>query len=181
MMSRRTLTSLALVAIACTWILSGCGRDRVVGPQSAPSNGVASNSIQFLRQPTGPEPMSWGGHQKSASVFIRSRDGGQVQCGRYTLTFPPGALPQDTTITIQDAGDGYLHCVLKPHGIQFLVPVQLQMNLDGINVSPYTDWTIFWHNDANGKWEDQHAVFTSSSLTASLHHFSDYQGGRAGW
>jgi hypothetical protein len=128
--------------------------------------------IQFLRYLSGP------GYE---TELIQADHGGMVSYDRFTLRFPKGALTDDTYITIRNPGDGYLDCELEPHGIQFLQPVQLEMDLSGLHFSPFTDWTVYWYNDANDTWENQGGQFNWDRVTVDLHHFSTYRLGRAGW
>jgi hypothetical protein len=110
--------------------------------------------------------------------------GGKVTCDRIKLTFPPGALRLDTFITVhQTSQDGALVAVLEPHGIQFYSAVTLEINLTGLDWQPYTDWSIYWLNDATDSWVNQGGSFGSGKVTGSLWHFSTYAParGRAGW
>jgi hypothetical protein len=72
-------------------------------------------------------------------------------------------------------------CELEPHGITFLVPVQLEMDLSGLDWAPYTDWTDYWLNEETGLWERQTGIFGGDKIVDSLSHFSSYVAGRAGW
>jgi hypothetical protein len=72
-------------------------------------------------------------------------------------------------------------CDLEPHGIQFLAPVELEIDLSGTDFEPYTDWSIWWYLEDSGLWEDQGGVYDSGKVRVSLDHFSRYSAGRAGW
>lgn len=197
--------------LALVLVLAGCGSDRTLAPTGGnPSVGqeMRAAPTSAPARPTGLlNPLLSGGTQTlgkivqgtgnlveegislllvlsapgSSSALIPAATGGQVRYGRYTLTVPPGALAQDTIISVSDPGNGYVMCDLEPHGLQFNVPVRLQVDLTGVNVGPYSDWSVFWYNPTSGGWEDQHGVFGPNTLTADLHHFSRYAGGRVGW
>ena len=130
------------------------------------------DSIQFVRYLSGP------GY---TTTLVSAWRGGTVAYDRYTVRIPARALEQDTYITVRDPGAGYVLCELEPHGTQFRTPATLDMNLQGLDIQGFTDWTIFWFDDDFGDWSDQHAVFNGDKVTVSLPHFSSYAAGRAGW
>lgn len=113
--------------------------------------------------------------------YVRADHNTEVRHDRFRLFFPAGSLPEDTYITIRNPGNGYLMCELEPHGIQFLQPVTLEMDLRGLGYQPFMDWSIFWLNDQTGEWEDQSGSFGNEKVRVSLMHFSTYAGGRVGW
>ncbi len=104
-----------------------------------------------------------------------------VEYGRFKVQIPKNALSEDTYITVRDLGTGYLMCELEPHGIQFSIPVQFEMDLKGLHWEPYTDWTDYWLNEETGLWERQTGTFDGDKIVDSLSHFSRYVAGRAGW
>jgi hypothetical protein len=132
----------------------------------------AGTGIIFLQYLSGP------GYQ---TAYIEAAAGGRVQYGRFALTFPPGALAEDTYITISNPGNGLLMCELEPHGIRFNVPVTLEMDLRGLRWQPYTDWSIYWLDPEAEQWVDEGGSFQGGSLRVGLLHFSTYAAGRAGW
>lgn len=110
--------------------------------------------------------------------------GGTVVCDRIKLTVPPGALRCDTYIAIhQTSQNGALVAVLEPHGIQFNAAVTLEINLTGLAWQPYTDWDIYWLNEATDRWENEGGNFANQKVSGLLWHFSTYAParGRAGW
>jgi hypothetical protein len=137
-------------------------------------DGDAATGIQWLYYLDGP------GY---STVMIEADKGGKVVCGRYQVTLPAGALASDTYITVRDPGNWFVSCELEPHGIQFLVPVELQIDLHGLYYSPFTDWSIFWLAGDDGQWQNQGGSFADEKVKASLWHFSTYAParGRAGW
>lgn len=138
------------------------------------SEKAASTEIQWLYYLDGP------GY---SSALITPDQGGKVTCGRYQVTLPPGALAAETYITVRDPGNRFVSCELEPHGIQFLAPVELQIDLHGLRYSPYTGWTVYWLA-APDQWQDQGGTFADEKVRANLWHFSTYapaDGGRAGW
>jgi hypothetical protein len=132
-----------------------------------------STEIQWLYYLAGP------GY---TTVLINADHGGKVVYGRYQVTLPKGALAADTYITVRDPANEFVSCELEPHGIQFLVPVELQIDMHGLQYLPFTDWSIYWLA-AEGQWQDQGGTFESEKVRTSLWHFSEYAPGRgrAGW
>jgi hypothetical protein len=137
------------------------------------SEGAESTGIHWLYYLDGP------GY---TTALIEADKGGKVAYGRYQVTLPAGALAADTYITVRDPETAFVTCTLEPHGIQFLVPVELQINLHGLHYSPYTDWSIYWLA-AEHQWQDQGGTFADEKVRTALWHFSDYAPGRgrAGW
>lgn len=127
--------------------------------------------IQFIRYLSGPGYLT---------KLIEADKGGEVHYDRYQVTIPKGALPEDTYITVRDPGSGYLMCELEPHMV-FLAPVELELDLHGLDYQPFTDWTVFWFDPDTEEWENQGGSFAHEKLTVQLDHFSRYAAGRAGW
>ena len=131
-----------------------------------------STGIQFLEWLSGPG---------FKTAWIEASRGGDVEYGRFKLRLPANALAQDTYITVRDPGDGYVTCWLEPHGIEFQLPVRLEVDLKGLNYAPYEDWTVFWLHDGPNVWENQYGTFDRDRIRVDLMHFSVYRPGRAGW
>lgn len=132
----------------------------------------SGQQIEFIRWLHG------AGHE---TALIEAGEGGTITYDRFKVQIPEDALNQDTYITVREPGNGYLMCELEPHGIQFNIPVTLEMDLDDLETAPYFDWTIFWLDDLTGLWVDQNAVYGGDKLVVRLSHFSRYAAGRAGW
>lgn len=185
----RSLAPVAAFAFALLLAFTGCA-DRSGPSSSGPSHdadarftvqlpGDASPDAQGLTSrsrtspPTGP---------MTVSQVIDGSVGGQITLGRFTLTIPAGAFSGTRPITVEDPNNGYLECHLYPEGATFDVPVFLTIDLvsTALDVS---DATIYWFDPQSGEWLDQRAAYSSGEhkVTASLHHFSAYRGGRAGW
>ena len=131
---------------------------------------------------SGMQPIRYLGNPGYTTTLVTVGSGGTVVHDRIKVTIPPYALSADTYITIhQESVNGLLVAELEPHGIQFRAPVTLEINLDGLEWQPYTDWTLWWLNDDTGVWEDQGGTFRFRKVTGQLWHFSDYSAGRAGW
>lgn len=101
----------------------------------------------------------------------------------YSLTFPPGALAQDTDVTISVPDDAQILMDLGPYGLTFNSPVTFQMQVDmadlGLNFGILKKTLdIYWYNDTTTLWEGQGATLSKkgSKITATvpLAHFSRY-------
>jgi hypothetical protein len=108
----------------------------------------------------------------------------------YRLHFPPGALDEDTNISMTVADRGKVRLTLNPHGIQFNVPVTLSLTIrsseENLNhLHKLVD--IYWLNEevsGDGAWVPLGADVNidGATLTASvdLNHFSQYSLGGHG-
>jgi hypothetical protein len=115
--------------------------------------------------------------------MISATEGGVISNGRVTLEFPPYALDEDTEISIEMETDGTLGVELGPHGIQFNRPVTMKMDLTGTTAEGLAEASgTLWFNEDQGWWETMPKAETSdpNALTATLEHFSKYQGNVTG-
>lgn len=102
---------------------------------------------------------------------------------RYSLTIPPGALTQDTDISISVPDDSQILMDLGPHGQAFTKPVTFQMQVGMADLGLKfgilkKTLDVYWYNDATGLWDGQRATISKqgSDITATvpLAHFSRY-------
>jgi hypothetical protein len=111
--------------------------------------------------------------------MISAREGGTITNGRITLSFPAGALDQDTEITMEALGDGTLGAEFGPHGTVFNKPVVMSMDLRGTNAEGRSDVTsVLYENEERGRFEEIEGAASDDSDTsrALLRHFSKYRG-----
>jgi len=114
-----------------------------------------------------------------ASQMISAAEGGTVTNGRITLTFPAGALDQDTEITMEMMDDGTLGAEFGPHGIEFKLPVVMSMDLRGTNAEGMAAVTsTLYENEELGRYErvEKAPSGDSNSSSSLLRHFSSYKG-----
>jgi hypothetical protein len=168
-----------LLPLLALILLVGCSR----GPEgAAPTSPTATTAgaPMLLAAPAGEAKSAAGFATKRITAAV----GGVVEFGRFKVTIPPGALATDTDITVKDPGGPYVNCELGPHGTQFLFPVTLEVDLQGLGYLPWTDWTVYWHAGPD-LWVDQGGVldWRRGKVRARLQHFSEYDPGRgrAGW
>ena len=105
--------------------------------------------------------------------MISAEDGGMVDNGYFSLYFPPGALDQDTEITIEMPRFPSAVVQLEPHGIQFNKDVIMSLSVDMID-SESADIKVIWFNEESGLWEYIGEYNEDGVVKAGLEHFSEY-------
>lgn len=170
---RRTLVSLA--AAAC--VLAGC-TDRSTTPLAPPAGpgrtvGVdLSGLLLFAGAPSLAAP-------HHAEKRILAAAGGYVELNGFRVDIPAGALPGDTTVTIDLPTDNLLakrvYAEFGPHGLQFNQPVTLSF--------PLTNVLLNGGPIQVSRWEADHWVGLGGWLSAggtrlngTTPHFSAYGG-----
>lgn len=170
-------------AVLVTLAPLGCGnQDQATAP-------LGSQNIVFVPAPTTLNPLDDRSNGNSGSgwteQFIIASQGGVVTAGRHTVIIPPGALYQDTTITVEDSSDdGIVGCELQPHGILFRNPVTLVTCFS--DLADPAGYTMFWDSTSPtgvDVWMNVGGEVTpdSSGIQVQLGHFSRYAPGKAGW
>lgn len=132
--------------------------------------------------PTGPGDTgsaSISGSDSYAEAFIRADHGGTLIMGDNRVYFPPGALNEDTTVSILREGESTTFD-LSPDGISFNKPVTLILEMapaGGIGVHrPYAIPSIYYYNEGSGQWQNIGGVpdFGKRVIRAQIEHFSRY-------
>lgn len=169
----RTSASAAAI-IALSIVASGCGSDAITAPSSTQFNAGRALTLPSAEQT--PSASFKAGRGPALSVLVSAEHGGTVRMGRYQLDFPPGALTEDTDITIRQSSPSSMTLELGPHGIQFAKPVVLSADVQGIEVDGNSTVVgIRWFNESTGAWQPiSESPAGASRLTAELHHFSGY-------
>jgi hypothetical protein len=129
----RTLFALAAALVA----LAGCADSPVtpVAPPEAPAAVLGIDISDLLVIPGIPNLLG----PRHAEKRIVASVGGFVELQGYRVDIPAGALPSDTTVTIDLPAESVLvkrvMAEFGPHGIQFNTPVTLSFPLTGILLS----------------------------------------------
>jgi hypothetical protein len=182
MTSRRLCVTLALIA-ASGW-LAGCSSSGSLSP-SETLDGGGDGSIRGARGPDS------GASFDAASVVSETvgAAGGTVAAAGVALIVPPGALAQDTTLTV------YANAGAAPAGFQllsaryafgpasttFATPATVQFALTGSGSRP----TVYWSNPQGG-YDGLPTAATSSTASAQVWYLSggfvaeDLDGGPGG-
>jgi len=188
------LRSAALAALLSA--LAGCG-STLTGPQTpsnqvqAPADTTLSPPLLSVQQDGSTDYVRLEGAQtvvalpESTTANIDGNKGGTVGCGRFTVVVPVGAYKGWARVTIKIPDPTIQLCDLSisPGSLnQFAVPVQLTCDIKDCSVDA-TTLTTYWYDPNSAKWVDMKAATDGSSgtVTASLHHFSQYGTGKAGW
>jgi len=178
-MSRIRVRFNAYALLACSTLLVaslGCSNPgTVTAPDSTPIVVASPNFVHILSTSKGDPSLATSA---SASATVSAEFGGIVSNDRVTLEFPPGALSQDTQITIDMHDDGTLGVDLSPHGIQFNKPVTMSMDLNGTTAEDMADdtSTLWWNEDLEQYERMEKAPSASNENRCYLEHFSKYKG-----
>ncbi len=114
-----------------------------------------------------------------AEAFIRADFGGTLRMGDNRVYFPPGALAEDTTVTILREGDTTTF-ELSPDGIQFQKPVTLTLEMAPLggfgSHQPFSIPSIYYYNESTTQWENIGGVpdFSKRVISTHIEHFSRY-------
>jgi hypothetical protein len=215
-----TLARLTLL-LSMTFFFAGCGETvsgpptgggTVTQPPLGPEIMVVhpDGTLSWMRPPSDwgmPAAGAAGGtgsggsngpNRQSVSAEIKEADGGTIQCGRFFLKVPPGALDGDGTITMS-AVDSTIQIVdieISPASLNgFRQPVSLALCTTGLNVGP-DSLTMYFYDPVDKKWLDMGALTSldqdstfigqpypanMQGVAISIDHFSRYGGGKAGW
>ena len=172
---RRTFAVAAALLVA----LAGCS-DQTQPTLSAPPSHDAvlggTISLNGVLQFSGMPDLTG---TRSASKRILAAEGGFVELNGFRVDIPAGALPADTTVTINLPTDNVLGKRLiadfQPHGVQFSTPATLTFPLVGVlwNGSPIEVGR--WENNA---WTSLGGSVNTlgTKLTGQTPHFSAYGG-----
>ena len=175
-MSGRKTAHKLLTAITFLTVLAalGCGTYSPVAPsQETILPGVESPNFLVLLPASKLSDLELS---MVATKVVSASEGGTVSNGYFTLYFPPGALVEDTEITIEMPRYPEAVVRLGPHGIQFLKEVTLSLPLGVVETEAedYGDYTTLWLNDETGLWEDIGGYIEDHTIKAKLTHFSEY-------
>jgi hypothetical protein len=176
-MCRQKIALRILMAISFLTVLAalGCGTYSPVAPSNTPTMpGVENPAFATLL------PASKGSdaamRSAVASAMVSAKDGGTVSNGYYSVYFAPGALKEDTEISIEMPQFPVAVVRLSPHGIQFDAPVVLSLDLNRA-ADMNSGWDVLWLNDVTGLWESIGGYVENGALKAELKHFSEYGDG----
>ena len=179
-MFSKSLASKSFALLACLALLIsalGCNVESPMAPDLGSDKIVHDPSfIRILSTPKNSPIMC---STDLTSKVISAEYGGTVSNGWITLEFPPGALNEDTEITIEMPDPNQLMVDLSPHGIQFNKPVVLTLELEGTDAAGQAQMThLIWFNENMEWWEimDGAGVNDANHSKSYLHHFSKYKG-----
>ena len=215
-MKIRTVIYLTVIFALLILGLIGCETANPVDPsnrtetsvmksQSAPSEAlpVGGNTVQELQFITLPRPLLWppSYRTRTASGTISAANGGTVNLSysylgplilpitvNATLTVPPGAASQNTTITMTMDQSRVL-VYFSPDGLVFSKPALLDVKVTGLTLSNLlfgSQAGCYWYDPNKQVWVQMPAQSIVSDLlhltfvaqSAQVPHFSRYGFGR---
>jgi hypothetical protein len=177
-MNGRTKAKKILTAITFLTVLAamGCGTNSPVSPTQEYTTMPGIENPQFVRilpASTGSDRAMMGSSSTSVAQVVSAEDGGVVSNGYYNLYFPPGALDEDTEITLEMPLYPYAVVQLGPHGICFNKEVVMSLDVDMIDCDA-TEYRVLYHNEDAGMWEDIGGYMEDGAVKVGLEHFSEY-------
>jgi hypothetical protein len=167
------------LAAALLVALAGCSdlsQPTLATPQTSLATLGNSISLNGVLQFSGMPDLSG---TRTASKRIIASQGGFVELNGFRVDIPAGALPSDTTVTIQLPTDNVLGKRLVaeflPHGVQFSTPATLTFPLSGVLWSGADIEVARWEN---GGWTSLGGSVNllGTKLTGQTPHFSTYGG-----
>lgn len=168
-----------LAALFAATLVAGCAEP--LAPPAAPTGPLRSTlesviSTDGVLELASPRSLL---EPSRASKRILAAEGGWVELAGYRVDIPAGALPADTTITIELPTSGSLASRLVaefgPHGVQFNTPVTLTFPLTGVLLSGEAVEVARWED---GAWRGLGGAVSADGLhlTGQTPHFSTYGG-----
>ncbi|MCD6380289.1 hypothetical protein J7M07_07595 [bacterium] len=170
--ARKFLTIITFLSVLAAY---GCGDYSPVSPSQEETVSGVENPlfVQLLSTPEGSSRPIVGTASNVTSKVISAEDGGTIDNGYFSLYFPPGALDQDTEITIEMPQFPSAVVQLSPHGIQFNKDVIMSLSMAVID-SENSDIKVIWHNEESELWEYIGGYTEDGVVKAGLEHFSEY-------
>ncbi|MBN2183864.1 MAG: hypothetical protein JW746_00900 [Candidatus Krumholzibacteriota bacterium] len=171
---RRSKAQIFLTSITFLSVLAamGCGTNSPVTPSQDDTLPGVENPL-FVQLTASSGSSSLDLLASSPGTIVSAEKGGIVTNGYYTLYFPPGALDEDTEITIEMPRFPEAVVELGPHGIQFNKPVTMSLSHDMVD-SDVDSFIVYWFNEDSGLWENIGGETSDQSTTVALEHFSEY-------
>ncbi|HVG45218.1 MAG TPA: hypothetical protein VM890_10825 [Longimicrobium sp.] len=166
------VTAAALAVAACSDRSSSPLAPAPAAPAHALSGSIdVSGLLTYAGAPNLTAP-------RHAEKRIVASQGGYVELQGFRVDIPAGALPQDTTVTIDLPTDAVLAkrvlAEFGPHGVQFNQPVTLTFPLVGVSLAGPVE-VARWEG---GQWVGLGGSVNAlgTRLTGTTPHFSYYGG-----
>lgn len=166
----RIITAIAFLSVLATL---GCGTYSPLAPSQENSSTPGITSPDFATLLPASKTDIEILRSSQASSIIKADEGGTISNGYYTLYFPPGALDEDTEITIEMPEFPKAIVRLGPHGIQFNKAVILSIPIDKF-ADGASSYTTYWYNEEISRWVPIGGYTEDGVVKAELWHFSEY-------
>lgn len=209
-MLRRTSLSLlrntGVLVLAAQLMLTGCGQNGFPTDAGSPRASGLPGATGASGGPRSPEPLSSRGGLRAndvrtipaptAALVEESAKPAPtdemtiIKAGAFELEIPAGSLAAPVVITVRDVSvtAGRIQCELLPHGLQFLKPVRLTVQIPE-DYDPFQFLVFYIQPEGLGpeSWLplETRVAKNGKSIEAWLDHFSSYAPGsfegKAGW
>lgn len=166
-------TILTTVTILSVLAVMGCGTNSPVSPSQDIATSPGIDDPQFAQLLSASAGTDRPFVTSTTAQVVSAADGGTVTNGYYTVHFPPGALTEDTEITMEMPYFPSAVVRLGPHGIQFEKDVTLSLETDMV-ADDAEAFSVLWYNEDAGCWESIGGYMEDGCVKAELQHFSDY-------
>lgn len=191
MSGSRTILASSLLALL---LVSGCGEQQPQAPRG--TNLEATESTARLgKKNSGPGISDNTGETRVArysllnltmmqigdlavSQMIKANTGGTLYLGEFKFYVPPGALANDTMISITMTNDKYIQMDFGPDGTQFDPPAVMTVSYATANLQNFkpSNLSISWFDTTQNKWINIGGTVNQSTMTVSVPvtHFTEY-------
>jgi len=114
--------------------------------------------------------------KREVAMKVVGPRGGKISVGRHELIIPAGALDQTVTISATVISGTVAQVEFQPHGLQFAVPVQLNMNYEHCIVAEGWEQSIVYLDNGFHILESRPSFDDDElrEVSAWLDHFSGY-------
>lgn len=114
----------------------------------------------------------------AVSQLVPASTGGTLYLGEFQFYVPPGALDNDTVITITQTSDQYIAMDFGPDGTQFDPPATMTVSYATANLRNLkpTSLSISWFDTAANQWVNIGGTVDQNAKTVSalISHFTQY-------
>ncbi len=114
----------------------------------------------------------------SYSQLVPASTGGTLYFGEFTFYVPPGALDEDTIISITQTSDSYIQMDFGPDGTQFDPPATMTVSYATANLRNLkpSNLSISWFNTATNQWVNIGGTVdqVAKTVSVSISHFTRY-------
>jgi hypothetical protein len=141
-MSPRPHLLILAVFSLCALVFAGCSQQDGASSPTAPSLEAPSaytSSLAFGREAPGLVSRK----ERECVTETIDSEGGVIECGRISVTFPKGSLPGKTEVTLIVWGVDEVYFTVEPRDLLPLLPVQFSFRVDGGEGS---DLTYYWND-----------------------------------
>ena len=172
-LNRKIRNALAALTFLSVLAAIGCGNYSPIAPSQDPLSLQDAANPQFAQLLPTAKSSDKPNLSSIAEQEISAEIGGMISNGYFSLYFPPGALDEDTVISLDMPHYPNAVVRLGPHGITFNKDVVLSVSADVLD-SDVNNLNFLWYNEDTGLWELIYNNKEGIYIKAGLSHFSEY-------